>query len=128
MKKISILLLTILMSVCQLTALSEVDELGGIISDSFKSGRVVSVEQLNGWISCCPQQFLDEVYSNFGISRDLLDENLDMSAFSDFIEESLSKPEAKLQYKQTISQLTPVQKNRIIPLLFSYMIGLIARQ
>lgn len=128
MKRISVLLLTVLMSVYQVAALSEVDELGGIISDSFKSGRVVSVEQLNGWISCCPQQFLDEVYSSFGISRDLLDENLDMSAFSDFIEESLSKPEAKLQYKQTISQLTPVQKNTIIPLLFSYMIGLIARQ
>ena len=127
MKRIFTLLFTGVISIYQLSALSEVDELGGIISDSFKIGRAVSVEQLRGWVSCCPPQFLDEVYSKFGISRDLLDENLDVSPFSDFIEESLSKPEAKLQYKQTISQLTPNEKTKIIPLLFSYMIGLISR-
>lgn len=123
MKHLYILVFLSLINMNLLEAMSETDELGHEIVDKFKAGLNVEPQSLRSWISICPESFVTDVCSSFGVSETTKNTGGDVSPLIEYMDETLSEPTAIEKFHCTIAALTPQERARIVPVLFNYMVG-----
>lgn len=124
MKINSILIMIVLNNLSLVSAMSEFDTLGQIISGSFYSGKPVSERFISDWADSCSPELSHRIYEQYNFPEDdtkIVEQEELAEGMCALLDENIETPESITAFHSTLDKLEPNKKRKIIPLLFNYM-------
>lgn len=122
MKHVS-LLFTLLISVTQLSAMSEFDELAHRITDNIRANRPVTPEFIESWYDHGDQAHIRSVCDAFPLPTDPATRAQEVLGLEDLLVEHKELTE-KTRFHELMGRLSPNKRQSITLLLTNYMIGI----
>lgn len=122
MKHLS-LLFTLLISVTQLSAMSEFDELAHRITDNIRTDRPVTPEFLESWYDHGDRPHIQSVCDAFKLPDDSEQRLREVRELEDLLVEHKGSVE-QTRFHKLMEQLSPKKREPITLLLMNYMIGI----
>jgi hypothetical protein len=122
--KINSILIMILLNLSLVSAMSEFDTLGQIISSSFYSGKPVSEKFISDWADSCSPELSHRIYEQYNFPEDdtKINEQEELAeGMSALLDETIETTESITAFHSTLNKLDPNKKIKIMPLLFNYM-------
>jgi hypothetical protein len=124
MKLNSMLIALVLITLSRVSAMSEFDTLGQIISSGFYSGQPVSVKFISDWADSCSPELSHRICEQYNFPEDAMrvDEQEELvNGMCALLDEIIENPALITAFHSTIDKLESNKKRKIVPLLFNYM-------
>ena len=124
MKFNSVLFGIILSSISVISAMSEFDSLGQIISNSFYKGHPVSATLISDWADSCSPELCSRIYVCYHFPEDetkTAEQEEIAEGMCALLDEVIETPASISAFRSTLDKFDSNKKRKIVPLLFNYM-------
>ena len=117
------LLFTFVISITQLVAMSEFDELAHQITDNIRADRPLTPEFIESWYDHGDRPHIQSVCDAFHLSDDSEQRSQEVRDLEDLLVEHKGSAEQS-RFHKLMGQLSPKKREPITLLLMNYMIGI----